>query len=99
MLGEQYVSKQPIDVGSLDNYFLNETNAVIQMKIKQAQERALNSDDDEFIIEMLLHVTNKISAGGINALEELGFVAVCTYVEVIIDGQVVLVDPIEVFNW
>ena len=78
---------------------LNETNATIQLKIEQAQERALNSDDDELIIEMLLHVTNKISAGGIKALEDLGFTAYCTYIEVLIDGQVVLVDPVEVYNW
>ncbi len=78
---------------------LEEVNELIELEIAEAQAKALVTANDEGIINSLINVTNSLSARGIRELAKLGIDAVCVYVEVLIDGVVVLVDPLEVFNW
>ena len=78
---------------------LEETNELIEQEIADAQAEALVSDDDARIIADLLRVTERLSAKGVRDLAKLGIEAVCVYVEVLIDGVVVLVDPLEVLYW
>lgn len=47
----------------------------------------------------MIKVTNRLSAQGIRELARLGVEAIYVYVEVNIDGVVVLDDPLEVFYW
>ena len=78
---------------------LAETNELIELEIADAQAEALISENDELIIADLLRVTERLSAKGVRELAKLGIEAVCVYVEVLIDGVVVLVDPLEVLHW
>jgi len=46
------------------------------------------------LIEKMLTKTNSISSKAIKKALTLGFSVECTFVEVIIDGQIILVDPL-----
>lgn len=78
---------------------VEEANDKINDLIEQAQADALVSDEDAEIIAELLAEAEEITAEAIEELAELGVIAGCVYIEVEIDGQVVLVDPIEVYHW
>lgn len=51
------------------------------------------------IIENLVTKTNEITTKAIEKCEKHGAVVECEWVEVIIDGQVVMVDPIRIVGW
>jgi len=76
-----------------------EANEEIDNLILEAQKAALQSDEDAEIIAELLAEAEEITNEAIAELAELGVEAYCVYVEVEIDGKVVLVDPLEVFHW
>lgn len=78
---------------------VEKANEEIYALIAEAQEEALTSNEDAEIIAELQQEAAEITAEAIEELAVLGVVAGCVYVEVEIDGQLVLVDPIEVLHW
>lgn len=94
----------PNALATSDNYeealeIVEQANDEIDALIAKAQAEALVSDDDAAIIAELLAEAEQITAEGIEELAELGYEGYCVYIEVEIDGQTVLVDPLEVWNW
>ncbi len=94
----------PAVVAQESNYekaveIVEEANSEIDALIAKAQAEALLSDEDTEIIAELLDEAAEITAEGIEELAELGYEGRCVYITVVIDGQEVEVDPLEVYHW
>ncbi|QVK19918.1 hypothetical protein KHQ82_06165 [Mycoplasmatota bacterium] len=77
-----------------------EANLEIKNLVIEAKELAEEYPEyTEDIIQNLVVVTNEIAYSAIEAIKELGFVAVCEYKTYIIGGQEVEIDPLRVYGW
>lgn len=87
------------DTVGVDELVAN-ANQEIEELILDAQAKAeAKPDKTEKIIEKLLDKTQKISDKTVEKGEALGVEILCEYVEVEINGIIVLVDPLTVVGW
>ena len=74
-------------------------NDDVDKEIAKAQEQAAKAKkgkDIDRIIEKLLEKTERITAKAIEKIQKLGGEAECEYVEVLVGGRTVLVDPLRI---
>ncbi len=67
-------------------------NSVIERMVEAAQNNP-NADIDKLIAD-----TNRISATVISIADRLGITVLCEYKEYVINGEVVLIDPLRIIN-
>jgi predicted amidohydrolase len=78
---------------------VEKANDKIDFLIEVVQFAALFTEDDAPLIAWLQNTAAAITQQGIEDLAELGYEGVCVDIVVEIDGQSVVVDPLEVWNW
>lgn len=71
--------------------------------VKDYEKGRISFDEKELLIatlvEELIEETNLISSTSRAKVKDLGYYAICTWIEVVIDGKVYLVDPLRIVGW
>lgn len=74
-----------------------------QKIVKDFDKGKLSYDEKELQIELLAQLlieeTNTVSSTCRQKVEDLGYYAICTWIEVELDGKTYLVDPIRIVGW
>lgn len=80
---------------------VEEANEKIDELIAEAIEETEDKTNKEIdnIIEELINDTNRMSEETINESAELGYEVVCEWIEVLIGGRIILIDPLRIVGF